>query len=73
MTTVVEESALVLLCGTSFAGKSTLSRLIAGELGAKVVSLDAINEERQLHGGQGIPTSEWALTNDEANRDAISR
>jgi predicted kinase len=60
--------ALVLLCGTSFSGKSSLSLLLAHGLGAHIVSLDAINQERGLWGGQGIPVSDWAQTNDEAHQ-----
>ena len=53
---------MVMMCGLSFSGKSTFARLLARELDAAVVSLDAINEERGLHGGEGIPGSEWATT-----------
>jgi len=55
--------ALVLMCGLSFSGKSTLATQLAAELGAELLSLDGINEERGLHGGQGIPLEEWANTN----------
>jgi len=54
--------ALTLMCGLSFAGKSTFARLLAEELGAQVISLDLINAERGLYGGQGIPLEEWAAT-----------
>jgi hypothetical protein len=37
-------------------------------LSANVVSLDAINVERGLAGGQGIPVKEWPTTKDEARR-----
>jgi len=50
------------MCGLSFAGKSTFARLLAEELGAQVISLDLINAERGLYGGQGIPLEEWAAT-----------
>jgi predicted kinase len=53
---------LILMCGLSFSGKSTLAQLLAHELGAVVVSLDGINEERGLFGGQGIPEEEWVRT-----------
>ena len=46
---------LVLPCGRSYSGKSTLARALADALPGVVVGLDAINEERGLHGGQGIP------------------
>lgn len=52
------------MCGLSFSGKSTLAALLAEELNAELVSLDAINAERGLFGGQGIPVAEWARTND---------
>jgi predicted kinase len=60
--------ALVLLCGASFSGKSSRGQVLADGLGAQIVSLDAINGERGLWGGQGIPVSEWALTNAEAHQ-----
>jgi len=51
---------LVLLCGRSFSGKSTVAASLADSLPGQVMSLDQINEERGLHGGEGIPLSEWA-------------
>ena len=54
---------LVLMCGLSFSGKSTLASQLGRELGATVLSLDSINEERGLDGGQGIPVEEWVETN----------
>jgi predicted kinase len=60
--------ALVLLCGASFSGKSSLGQVLADGLGAQIVSLDAINRERGVWGGQGIPVSEWAQTNAEAHQ-----
>ena len=59
--------SLVVMCGRSFSGKSTLAAALADALPAELVSLDAINEERGLHGGDGIPVSEWMRTNDEAS------
>lgn len=55
--------ALIVMCGLSFSGKSTLAAQLAVELAATVISLDAINAERDLYGGQGIPITEWAKTN----------
>lgn len=52
--------ALTLMCGLSFAGKSTLAARLAEGLGAQLISLDLINAERGLDGGQGIPLDEWA-------------
>ena len=54
---------MALMCGLSFAGKSTLAAQLAEVLPATLVSLDLINEERGLHGGQGVPLEEWAETN----------
>lgn len=54
---------MTLMCGLSFAGKSTLAARLAEELPGSLISLDLINEERGLHGGQGIPMEEWAETN----------
>nr|WP_272955036.1 ATP-binding protein [Kribbella shirazensis] len=53
---------MVLLCGTSFSGKSTMARVLAPRLAARVVSLDEINERRGLWGGDGIPPEEWRRT-----------
>jgi predicted kinase len=59
-------SALIVLCGRSFSGKSTFATLVAEGLGAEIVSLDVINESRGLRGGEGIPVAEWAVTHDDA-------
>lgn len=54
-----------LLCGLSFAGKSTLARAIAELRGATIVSPDDINEERGVgFGGDGLSPSVWAKTLD---------
>jgi predicted kinase len=53
---------LVLLCGASFSGKSTVARTLAPMLPASIVSLDEINERRGLWGGDGIPVEEWMRT-----------
>lgn len=58
------------MCGLSFAGKSTFASHLAGELPARIISLDAINAERGLYGGQGIPIAEWAATNRTAHERA---
>ena len=60
------------MCGLSFSGKSTVSRALADKLDAQVLSLDAINEERGLDGGQGIPVEEWAETNRIAHQRATT-
>ncbi len=49
-------------CGLSFSGKSTAARTLAHRLGAELIALDAINHERGLRGGDGIPDSEWEKT-----------
>lgn len=53
---------LVLMCGTSFSGKSTFARALAAEIHGLVISLDEINERRGLWGGDGIPVEEWQRT-----------
>lgn len=52
------------MCGLSFSGKSTFAALLVDALNAELISLDSINAERELYGGQGIPLGEWARTND---------
>ena len=57
------DGRLWLLCGLSFAGKSTLARAIADESGATIISLDAINEQRGVgFGGDGLSPSVWGGT-----------
>lgn len=64
---------LVLLCGRSFSGKSTIARALGSALpGCTIISLDEINEERGLHGGQGIAVEEWARTNSIARERAAT-
>jgi predicted kinase len=53
---------LLLLCGRPFSGKSWLAARLADGWGAAPVSFDAINAERGLHGGDGLPVAEWAAT-----------
>lgn len=55
---------VVLLCGRSFSGKSSLAARLSDVLPGVIVSLDAINAERGLWGGDGIPVEEWAHTNE---------
>lgn len=58
---------LYALCGLPFAGKSTIARELAKEVGASIVRLDAINAERGLGlDGQPIPPHEWERTYAEA-------
>jgi predicted kinase len=53
---------LFALCGLSFSGKTTLARAISTLLAAEYLSLDDINEERGLYGGEGISGEEWNET-----------
>ena len=53
---------LYLLCGMPFSGKTTLGKSVAKYLNAPYISLDEINEARELYGGEGIPVEEWEKT-----------
>jgi predicted kinase len=53
---------LYLMCGISFSGKTTLARKIIERLQCAYISLDDINAERGLWGGDGIPVEEWERT-----------
>jgi predicted kinase len=67
---------LFALCGLSFSGKTTLARAISAAIGADYISLDDINEERGLRGGEGISGEEWNQTSliaVERSRDALER
>jgi 2-polyprenyl-3-methyl-5-hydroxy-6-metoxy-1,4-benzoquinol methylase/GNAT superfamily N-acetyltransferase len=50
------------MCGVAFAGKSTVARRLADALELTLISLDAINAERGLQGGEGIPDVRWEET-----------
>jgi predicted kinase len=50
------------MCGVAFSGKSTLARRIADELSIPLISLDAINHERGLRGGEGMSIAQWEET-----------
>lgn len=65
----MRNSDLVLLCGTSFSGKSTVARAIGEHFGATVISLDEINLRRGLHSGQGVDLTEWQRTHDMARAE----
>jgi predicted kinase len=60
---------LVLMCGTSFSGKSTVAGTLAPQLSAVIVSLDEINERRGLWGGDGIPVEQWVRTHEIASTE----
>jgi predicted kinase len=62
MDDAVGSAMLIVLCGRSFSGKSTISAGLATSWGAEVVSLDAINERRGLASGHEIPVEEWQRT-----------
>jgi hypothetical protein len=47
------------MCKLSFSGKTTLARKIVEWLQCANISLDDINAERGLWGGDGIPVDEW--------------
>lgn len=64
-------AALILMCGRSFSGKSTVAQRIAEALEVEIVGLDSINEERGLAGGEGIPIEEWVRANQEAARRVL--
>jgi predicted kinase len=63
------DTRLVLLCGTSFSGKSTVARALAPRLSAQIVSLDEINTRRGLWGGDGLPVEEWMRTHELASAE----
>src|SRR5262245_28006585 len=50
------------MCGVAFSGKLTLARRIADELSIPLISLDAINHERGLRGGEGMSIAHWEET-----------
>jgi hypothetical protein len=54
--------AVFAMCGIAFAGKSTVARRVASALELNLISLDAINAERGLSGGEGIPDARWEET-----------
>jgi len=53
---------LYLMCGLPFSGKTTLARKIVERLQCTYISLDNINAERGLWGGDGILIEEWERT-----------
>jgi predicted kinase len=53
---------LYAMCGLAFAGKSTAARLVADRLGAGLVSLDRIHEERGLFPGGDLDVANWEET-----------
>lgn len=66
---VTQPAILYVLCGLSFAGKSTLGRALAARLCIPRVELDAVNTERgQGLNGAPISPEEWTATYAEAYR-----
>lgn len=62
-------ATLYFLCGLPFAGKSTLARALAAHAGARLISLDAVNEERGLgQHGAPITPAQWDATYAQAYR-----
>jgi SAM-dependent methyltransferase/predicted kinase/GNAT superfamily N-acetyltransferase len=57
-----DDLAAFAMCGIAFAGKSTVARRVADALELNYISLDAINAERGLAGGEGIPDARWEET-----------
>jgi predicted kinase len=53
---------LFMMCGIAFSGKTTVAKQLVRALGCAYVSLDDINAERGLHGGDGIAVEEWERT-----------
>lgn len=68
-------AGIVLLCGRSFSGKSTVAAELASDLRAVVVSLDSINAERGFQSGAGVPMDEWVRTHEisrSRTRDSVA-
>jgi len=53
---------LFMMCGIAFSGKTTVAKQLSQALGCAYVSLDDINAERGLLGGEGIAIEEWERT-----------
>ena len=49
-------------CGLAFSGKTTLAERLAEALGIPRISLDDINTERDLDGGEGMTDVQWEET-----------
>jgi len=50
------------MCGLAFSGKSSVAAILARELKTELISLDAINHERGLRGGEGMSDRQWEET-----------
>ncbi len=59
----MENPCLYILCGLSFAGKTTLAKEMVNVLGIKHVAIDDINTERGIWNGEtGLSSEEWEKT-----------
>ena len=69
----MHEPHLIIMCGLAFSGKTTVARRIAAALDAVLISLDDINDERGLVGGDGSMTDEdWLETHALARQQTAS-
>jgi len=50
---------LYVLCGAAFSGKTTLARTVCQTTTCAYISLDEINAERGLYGGEVMDVEEW--------------
>jgi predicted kinase len=50
------------MCGLAFSGKSSVAAILARELKTELISLDAINAERGMRGGEGMSDRQWEET-----------
>jgi len=53
---------LFIMCGIAFSGKTTAAKQLVQAVGCAYMSLDDINAEPGLHGGEGIAVGEWERT-----------
>jgi predicted kinase len=59
---------LYILCGIAFSGKTTVARKLSQVTGSVYISLDDINAERGLLGGDGVAGQEWERTHEVARQ-----
>ena len=65
----MKKPILLLMCGLSFAGKTTLARALVITYGWHFISLDGVNTERGFGlGGKAISPDEWEQSYTEAYR-----
>src|SRR2546427_6060240 len=53
---------LFMMCGIAFSGKTTVAKQLVRALACAYISLDEINADRGLYGGEGIAVEEWERT-----------